>query len=361
MLRCLNRVYGAIGRGKKIDKSLGCYTLEAQKSGTVRIFGTDLEVSILTRTPAKVEEVGTKLVNARFLHDAVKSLPQDQMVSFAMAGSMLELKCGKISFKFPTFDVGEDNVSRSIEGIKTSQIGRDVLRTMIDQTLYASCSDDTRPNLHGICFEPTGTGGLRLIATDAHRLAVVEGPTGGVPTAFEPFTVPQKGCGEIRKLLTDDEKIEMGFDDRRIVIRSGEKTIMTCQLVEGKFPDWNQVIPKTTNKFATVNRKAIIVALGRLKMFLDKREKGTSVELNGSDSMTFRSQNTNLGEGQEEVPCTYEGEKLTIGFSGAYLLEACSSFSGENLKLSFLDAVSPGVITDPKKENMRAIVMPMRI
>ncbi len=361
LLQCLDRVYGAISKGNKIDKALGCYTIEAQESGSLRIYGTDLEVSILTWTQAKIDEAATKLVNARLFHDAIKSLPKDKDVSFVMSGTMLALKCEKISFKFPTFTAGHGSIPEKIEGIETKQIDRGVMRDLIDRTLYAASQDDTRPNLAGVCFEPGAPGELRLIATDGHRLAVAEGQVGGVPQDFKPFLVPHKGCGEIRKLLAGTDEAEFGFDDKRIVIHSGDHTIMTCQLVESQFPEWKEVLPKITNKTATLDRQAVVEALGRLRMFSTKGTTGTKIELNGNASVVLKSNNPDLGSGEEEIPCEYEGDKLTIGFNGIYLFDACSSFDSEKIKLELSDANSPGVITDPENQNVKAVIMPMRI
>lgn len=361
LLTCLDRVFGAIGKGKKIDQALGCYAVEAQSSGTVRIYGTDLEVSILTWTAAKVDKPATKLVNAKLLHDAIKALPQDKEVTFKMDGTMLSLKCEKISYKFPTLEAGGDSIPKKLDGLETKQVGRDILQDLIDRTLYASSKDDTRPNLHGVCFEPTGKGGLRLIATDGHRLALAEGQVGGVPKDFTAFSVPQKGCAEIRKLLAGSSKTEIGFDDKQILIKSADHTIMTCRLVDGKFPDWTQVVPKKTDKTAIINRQAFIESLSRLRMFLNKGTPGTAIELNGNAAMMLKSTNPELGSGEEEIPCEYDGEKLTIGFSGAYLLDACTSFDCEKLKLELSDKLSPCVITDPDKPDFKAVIMPMRI
>ncbi len=360
LLRVLDTAFGAVKTSKKaIDATLACFTLEAKKGGTLRVYGTDLEVAILTWTDAHVAQEGSKLIQAKFLHDVAKALPRDGIVKVAPKKNQLELKCGKIRFAFGTIDPSWENIPKTIEEIETRQIGREMLRSMLDQTMYAASTDDTRVNLAGVHFTNDGTGKLRLVATDGHRLALTQGPVGFGTDNFQSVTVPIKGCTEIRKLLGEDNRAEIGFDDKRIVLRSGTNTILTCQLVEHGYPNYEQVIPKDGGQSLKVDRAMMVDALSRLKLLQDK-STATVLSLSGS-TLTLETQTADKGQGQEDLDVEYEGEDLRIGFNGIYLSDVCRAFECEHLEIKLIDPLSPGVIVDPTNPDLKAVIMPMRI
>ncbi len=366
LLKVCDHAIGAVKSREITGAHLECFTIEAKEDGTRCLFGTNNEMSILAWTSATVKTPGTTLVKAKIFRNAIRSLSSDSEVMVkadrGKTSAKVSIKSGRVSFGLQT-TTSQDPIPKPDE-IETKEIGRELLRDLIDQTLYACASDQTRVNLCGIRFEPSGAGGLRLIATDGHRLASAEAKTGAFPEDFPGFTVPAKACSEIRKLLGEDETIEIGFDERRIVIRSSGNTVLTCQLISAEYPDYRQVVPEDSDGKLIVDRKSIIEALNRLKM-LKSKTSGMALELNGTGAMVIRTMDPDVGEGSEQISVEWSttGEaKLKIAFNHGYLIDACATFVGEKLQFGLKDPLSPGVITDPSQgENQKAVVMPMRM
>ena len=365
LLKVCERVLGAVKTRDKVSPLLECFTVEALEDGTIRLFGTNNQISMLGWTNGTVKTTGFTMVKGKVLRNAVKSLPSADDVTIKLKKNTLLIQSGKISFELQKIDASTNQIP-NLDNIdlSTEQIGHDLLRELIDRTIYACSTEETRYNLCGIFFEPTGTGGLRLVATDGHRLAVAEAQTGGVPQKFNGFIVPRKACAEIRKMLMGKDKIELGFDDKRIVVKSEANTILTCQLIDGKFPDYQQVVPSGSSGTLIVERKCMADALMRLKMINAKGFSGMAFELDATDVMTVRANDPELGEGSEELAVEWSTTtkgSLKIGFNHAYLIDACAVFDGEKLRIELTDALGPASISDPERQNQKAVIMPMRI
>ncbi len=236
----------------------------------------------------------------------------------------------------------------------------ETLSQMLDLTSFAISTDETRASLNGILIEGTDDGRLRVVATDGHRLAMVDRPVDGA-TSGSGAIVPRKAVVEFRKIL------ESGEDDIDLIIGEGVAYVirgpveMSMRLIEGEFPDYNQVVPKKSTKVAKVDAASLLAGLRRVSIVSSERTKGVKFELS-KGKMELSTINPDVGEGSEDVEVDYGGSTVSVGFNARYLIDLLSVLSGETeVQVGLNDEVSPGVISIADEPQYRYIVMPMRL
>jgi DNA polymerase-3 subunit beta len=291
----------------------------------------------------------------------VRSLPEQTVTLKQAANQWVEITCGKVKYRvvgmaaesFPTLPKFEDVPFFTIEP-KT-------FREMIDKTLYAVSTDETRYNLTGVfCEAMPGSAGLRMVATDGHRLALIERPTPEAPAMKEGMIIPRKGLIELRKLLDDGEgTARLGFVENSAVFEKGGSTL-TMRLVDGKFPDYQQVIPAASSRRVKVGRAQLHEALKRTSVLSADKASGVRVDLT-TNMLALTANNPDRGEAREEIDVEYEGEPLKIGFNFRYLLDVLGVLTDERVVLELTDELSPGVIRGEGSEGYNSVIMPMRI
>jgi DNA polymerase-3 subunit beta len=239
------------------------------------------------------------------------------------------------------------------------------LLEMIEKTQFAISADETRHNLNGVFFE-TGEGDVRMVATDGHRLSLVQRRLDGQFNLKRGVIVPRKGLLELRRLLSEDQTgtCELGFTETSGVFRRGDVT-MVMRLIDGIFPDYQQVIPKEADRTITVDRPRLLDTLKRMSLLSsDRSTNAVRFELQ-EGSLKVTSQNPDLGDAKEEIPVSYKGQPLQIGFNARYLMDVLQVVDTEQMKVELCDELSPGVLKpagDPGAgARYTAVIMPMRI
>jgi len=229
--------------------------------------------------------------------------------------------------------------------------------------MYAASVDETRYNLNGVYFEVLGDSGeIRLVATDGHRLALVDHEIEGDASALASgVIIPRKGLGELKRLVdeADAEEIELAFANNSGLARRGDVTLV-MRLIEGEFPNYNQVIPKDLTRHLILPTDVLVQALRRVALLSSERSRAVKIELT-EGQLVISSSNPDLGDAREELDVDYAGDALTVGFNARYLQDAIGAIQSKEIRLSFQDDLSPARVTPPTDEKTLAVVMPMRI
>ena len=330
----------------------------------IALTATDMEVGLRGLVPATVKKKGSVTLNARKLYEIAREVTAEEVVLKAPQAGWVDVLAGRSKFKivsleakdFPQLPLGTD-----VPQGATIRIATGTLREMIDRTLFAVSSDETRFNLSGVFVTNGDDGTLRMVATDGHRLALVDRQ---LPEARieRGVIMPRKGLVEARKLLdeTDDPEIVMVISpkDVRLVMPS---VSFFMRLIEGEFPDYRQVIPGSPRAQARANCKDLLAALRRISLLASERSRGVKLHLE-KGRLELSASNPDQGEATEDIEVSYNGEPLTIGFNARYLIDVLQVHAeGDVIELAFTDEVGPGVLRGSQDADYTYVVMPMRL
>ncbi len=331
-------------------------------SGGLRLYATDYDVGLTRQLPATVEDQGSAALPARMLYDIVKKSQGDTIRIEIDDNHQGELKTGTRSkYKLMGMDPGDFPEPTEVAEEPAMTVDRDLFRVWINKTLFAASTDESRVSLAGVFLESFEGSNLRLVATDTHRLALVEVP--GIEA--EPV-LPEDGIILPRRALQELQRICVGDGDVTISVQAPyvrvawDDTVFVFRTVEGRFPTYRTVIPESTSKVVIVDRSAFIQAIDRVSLVVTDRFKCVTLHFY-PDSLTLTARNPEMGEGEEQIDCSYDGEELNIGFNAQYLQEALSQVTTDNVELRLIDDVSPTLVYGEGDESYLNVIMPMRI
>ena len=361
-VRALARVQGVVDKRHALAM-LTNVLIEADER-SVSVVATDLEVSLRQTTPAKVKKAGRVATSARTLFEIVREASSDEITLKALDNQWLEVVYGKSKFKLTGVDPEEhpgmpQTTANGSKGGSIDIASAD-LAEMVRKTVFAVSSDDTRSNLSGV-FLTKGTkkSTLRMVATDGHRLAVIDRSVGGAGLP-EGSILPRKGLSELGKLLGESaDKVTLSIAGSECVASIGD-SVLSMRLVEGKFPDYQKVIPEEPSRVVRVQRDALLQPLRRVSIMSSERAR--SVRLNvDRERLEISASNPDMGEATEEVPVDYRGEKLEVGFNAKYLIDVLAVLpEGSDVEIGLSDELSPGVVR-AGDAGYTYVVMPLRI
>jgi len=330
-------------------------------SGRINVMATDLEVFIKDSVEAEVTEDGDITVNARKLFEIVKELPGEEISVSAGDDDKMTVKAAKARFNimglpmkdFPVFpEVAEEDLE-TIEG--------ETLREMIDKTSFAVSTDETRYNINGFLLERDDKV-LRMVATDGHRLALIEKEdVKGISGADKHgVLLPRKGVMEFRRLLEEKEgEFKLGITEKSAVMKRDETVIIT-RLLEGEFPDYGKVIPKGNDKLVKAGRSSLIGSLKRVSILSTDKVKGVKFEFSPS-RLVVSSSSPEIGEATEDLEVDYQGEEIEISFNARYLIDMLEAVDEEEITIRMKDSLLPGVVQPVGSKGYTYVIMPMRL
>jgi DNA polymerase III subunit beta len=331
----------------------------------VLLTATDLEVGIRKVCEGKVAKPGSITVGARKLYEIVRELPADEVSIKSGEGGWVEIAGGRSRYRMVSMDPKEfpgipAGAPAAKKGGVSMRLASAMLAEMIERTLFAVSSDETRLSLGGVYIESADKNLVRMVATDGHRLSLIEREVPGVD--LKPGVIlPRKGLVEAKRLLEGDGG-EITFSiagNLARMERSGVELFM--RLIEGEFPDYRQVIPKESKRRVRVDREAFFGALRRVSILSSERSRGVKVHLTNG-LLEVITANPDVGEAMEEVEVDYGGEEFTIGFNARYLLDVLSLAGVTGfVELALTDEVSPGKIRLEEDDGYTYVVMPMRL
>lgn len=360
LVKALQRVQGIVEK-KTTMPILANALIKAKGKDRITVSATDLEIGLTGDYEAKVGKTGALSLGAKALYDIVRSLPEETVTLKQQANQWVEIACGKVKYRVVGMAAESFPTLPSFEQVPFFAVEPRAFREMIEKTLYAVSTDETRYNLTGVfCEAVAGSAGLRMVATDGHRLSVIERPTPEPPAMKEGVIIPRKGLIELRKLLDDGaDTARLGFVENSAVFEKGGLTL-TMRLVDGRFPDYQQVIPHASSRRVRLARQAFLDALKRTSLLSHDKAQGVRLELS-EGALALTAQNPDLGEAREELEVEYSGEPLKIGFNFRYLVDVLAVLTEERVEFELTDELSPGVMRGVGGEGYRAVVMPMRI
>ena len=335
--------------------------IEAQ-DGAVHLAATDLEVGARVTVPATVIRPGALTLGARKLLELVRELPPEPIVLALQPNGWVQLTCGTATFRlvglpaeeYPPLDTGRAEGWLAVDGAR--------LRAMIARTSFAMSQDESRPFLNGLYLVVKGRD-LRLVATDGHRLALARQD---VETEAElAGIVPRKAVQEMGRVLaggsggTGGESAAIAVRENQFFLRT-PGFILASKLVEGQFPNYEQVLPKAHPRRLSVAREPLAAGLRRVSVVADDRTRPVRLTA-APGTLRLVASSQELGEAEEVLPAEFSGEELTIGFNARYLLDVLSPMEDERVLVDLKDGLSPGVFRGAADDAHLCVIMPMRI
>ncbi|MCF8061069.1 MAG: DNA polymerase III subunit beta [Deltaproteobacteria bacterium] len=362
-------LYKAVSRVQSIIEKrsnmpiLSAVLLSAEGSGIV-LSATDLEISFQQKLPAEVLDPGSLAISGRKLFEIVKESKGSTIYIKEKENHWAFISDDRAKFNMACLSPDEYPMFVEPEDVSFVDIDGSVLREMISKTIYAVTMEDAGFKLSGIYTEKVVQGGksfLRLVATDGHRLSMIDKEVANIEdlTLDGGVMIPKKGMNEIAKLASDDEGVQIGFRQNNCVARKGDSLIVV-RLLESKFPDYNAVIPKKAGHTIRIALDDLLDGMRKMTILSDESYRGVKIKL-GEDTMELVSINPDIGDVQESLAVDYKGEKLEMGFNARYFIDILQAMESEEVTLGFMDGSSPCLVTGEGDVGFLGLIMPMRL
>jgi DNA polymerase III subunit beta len=364
LLKGLSRTQSIVEK-KNTIKILSNVLLKLSE-GRLSIEATDLDVGIRGSYDAEVISEGGVTVDARTLFEVVKQIPEGTSIHCKQKeNNWVELLAVRSVFNLVGLAMEDYPEVPSFKGDEQWKMEPDTLKDMIDKTIFSVSHEDMRYNLSGVFVEAVDEGKgkkLRMVATDGHRLSLVDTDLdGSFPlTGGEGVIAPRKGLMELRKLLDEGkDPVGMKLEENSLMVkRDGINLVM--RLVDGTFPDYKQVIPKSSDKELVFNTGELVRTLRRVSVVSTDRTKMVKFHIS-ANLVEVSSESPEMGTAKEEINVKYTGDDLDIGFNANYLLDILNVVEEEEVKIMLLDESSPGEVRPLDDKGYFFIIMPMKI
>jgi DNA polymerase-3 subunit beta len=357
LLKPVQAVIGVVERRQTMP-ILSNVLVNVTKDG-LAVTATDLEVELVARAELSAEDTGEVTVPGRKLLDILRALPDGARLDVKLEREKLVIKSGKSRFTLSTLPAREFPSVEDIQVQRRFTVAQKVLRHLVERTAFSMAQQDVRYYLNGLLLEMNESR-LRTVATDGHRLALADANGLGEVGNAHQVIVPRKGVLELQRLLEDSDaegKVEVGTNHVRVELPTLR---FTSKLIDGRFPDYERVLPRTGDKEVVADRLVLKDALGRASILSNEKYRGIRLNL-ASGTLKILAHNPEQEEAEEEIEVKYAGAELEIGFNVSYLLEALNAVQGEEVQLSLTDSNSSCLIQVPGKPEARYVVMPMRL
>ena len=356
LIKPLNLVAGVVERRQTLPILSNVFmSLEA---GQLSLTGTDLEVELVGRVPVDGDcEDGEITVPARKLVDICKSLPDGSTIEFSVSSGKAMVKAGRSRFTLSTLPASEFPSVDEQGGDLSLEIPQAVLKRLIERTSFAMAQQDVRYYLNGMLLE-LKAGRLRMVATDGHRLALCTADD-AVSVGDASVIVPRKGILELSRLLDADDTLRLVIGSNHIRAVNKQFTF-TSKLVDGKFPEYERVLPKSADKTVIGERLELRQAFTRTAILSNEKYRGVRLKLS-EDTLDITANNPEQEQAEEVVAVEYQGDELEVGFNVSYLLDVLSVLDGEKIRLSLSDSASSALLEEAEEGDSLYVVMPMRL
>lgn len=337
---------------------LSHFLLDAGKKATY-IVATDLQIAIKEPLGAKVQNEGKLCVPARKLFEIVREAEGDITIE-SEDEQWIKVSFGKSRFRLACLAAAEFPAWPGVESAEEIKFGIESLSDMIEKTIYAAGETDTRYTLNGLLFHlKPGDDNITVVGTDGHRLALLVKSLGAKVKDEKKVIVPRKAAAELRKFFGGSEEVSAVIGKNHLLFRIGDVQFLV-RLIEGTYPNYEQVVPVSNEKKIGINREDLLRALRRVSIMSRERSNAVKVDLS-TGALAVSSSNPDLGEARDEVSVDYKGEDISLGFNARYLMDALGAMSGERVVFCLQDPLSPTLLIQEGKEDYKCVVMPMRI
>ncbi len=328
----------------------------------IELEATDLEVGLRCKTSGNIQDKGSITVNARKMFDLVRSLPEMELQLETLEDKNLQITGENVQYRIPILPASEYPGIPETDLSQTAKIPAKLIKTAIAKTIIASAIDDTRYTLNGI-FVQIKKEGSTFVATDAHRLSVYnfDDKIENLNEDVE-FILPRKGAQELMDLIKeagDDDKLDFKMDGNNLFFKFKDR-LLVSRMIEGKYPQYEKVIPKDNDKKIKFNREEILRILGRVDLVASEKSHAVIFELENS-TIKFRSSSPEFGEGEEKVKIDYSGDDFKIAFNARYLIDFLNNTEVENVIFNLKDDKTAGLFQDEKSDNHKYVVSPIKL
>ncbi|MEN8709171.1 MAG: DNA polymerase III subunit beta [Paracoccaceae bacterium] len=337
--------------------------IEAE-GANVEFRATDLDIEVVDKVAAMVEQAGSTTVNAVMLHDIVRKLPDGAQVTLSedKDSGRLSIAAGRSHFALATLPREDFPIMASSEYETEFTTQAVVLRRLFDKSKFAISNEETRYYLNGVYMHVSDSDGgqvLRCVATDGHRLARIDADLPAGASGMAGVIVPRKTVGELRKLLeSDDVEISVSVSETKVRFATDAITL-TSKVIDGTFPDYTRVIPQDNTKRLEVDAAEFAKAVDRVATVSSERSRAVKLSLD-EDRLVLRVNAPDSGNAEEELAVAYGDEALEVGFNAKYLLEIASQVDRENAVFFFNTSADPALMREGNDTSAVYVVMPMR-
>ena len=327
--------------------------------GQLSLTGTDLEVEMVARQAVDDAQDGETTIPARKLFDIVRALPDGSKVTVSQTGDKVTVQAGRSRFTLASLPARDFPSVDEVEATERVRVPEAALKELIERTAFAMAQQDVRYYLNGLLFDLRDKG-LRCVATDGHRLALCEAALDGGANTKRQIIVPRKGVTELQRLLEgSDRELELEVGRSHIRVKRDDVTF-TSKLIDGRFPDYEAVIPIGADREVKIDREVLRAALQRAAILSNEKYRGVRVEVSPGQ-LKISAHNPEQEEAQEEVEADTKVDNLAIGFNVNYLLDALTALRDEFVVLQLRDSNSSALVREAGSERCRHVVMPLRL
>jgi DNA polymerase-3 subunit beta len=357
LLKPLQAVSGIVERRHTLP--ILANVLLEQRSGKLHVTATDLEMQITALADLEGKDGQATTVGARKLQDLLRALPDDAQINLDATGSKMTVRAGRSRFNLQTLAATDyPRISVGQEPLQSLTLAQRDFRSLLRLAEFAMAQQDIRYYLNGMLLV-VDNGSLQAVATDGHRLSWASLAIAGDFTRAE-VILPRKTVLELAKLLEDSDTpvtIDILANQARFRFANVE---LVSKVVDGKFPDFNRVIPTGHGKRVELDRVTLLSALQRAAILSNEKFRGVRLVL-ADGQLRIICTNSEQEEAEEELPVEYAGETLDIGFNITYLLDVLSNIGSDTVHIAFGDSNSSALVTLPGRDDYKYVVMPMRI
>ncbi|MDH3218484.1 MAG: DNA polymerase III subunit beta [Gammaproteobacteria bacterium] len=357
MLAPLQQVIGAVERRQTLP-ILGNVLLKSS-GGDLSLTATDLEIEMVAGVSANANEEFQTTIPARKLLDICKALPEGSEITFSIDDNRVSLTSARSRFALASLPARDFPGLDEIEEKQSFSISQNTFKELFDKTSFAMAQQDVRYYLNGILME-LSPGKIKLVATDGHRLALSESEIDTGVDEDKQIIIPRKAVLELSRLLdSSDEKAKCILSQNHFRLETG-KLVFTTKLIDGKFPDYQRVIPVDGNKVMEVERELLKQSMSRIAILSNEKYRGIRLSLS-SGNLSIQANNPDQEEAEEELQVDYKEAEMEIGFNVTYLIDVLNVLNSEKVQIKLKDANSSAIISDSKDKSSLYVVMPMRL
>lgn len=357
LLKPLQQIIGAVERRQTMP-ALSNLLIRATDQ-KLTLTATDLEVELVANLDMDIEDHGTTTIPARKLLDICRSLPDQSKIAINSSNEKIKVSSGRSRFSLATLPAEDFPTIDDLELDQNIRIKEGEFRSLIEKTAFAMAQQDVRYYLNGLLLE-VDAGQIRSVATDGHRLALSELDHKSDIDGSRQIILPRKGVQELLRLLTQDDNeitVAIGKNHLRVNLANLQ---FTSKLIDGRFPEYQRVLPEESDNRATIDKTALKQALSRASILSNEKYKGIRLIID-DNTMVIQAHNPEHEEAEDEIEIKYSGDRLEVGFNVVYLIDVLNALETEQVEIIIQDANSSALIVSPDSQASRYVVMPMRL
>ena len=357
LLQPISQVIGVVERRQTLPV-LANFLISAQ-GNRLSITGTDMEVELIASVQADIQSEGDITVPARKLVDIVRKLPEGVNINVVLEGDKLMVSSGRGRYTLSTLPATEFPATDQVETLESVKIQEIELKKLIEKTSFSMANQDVRYYLNGLLFE-FHDGTLTTVATDGHRLAVCDLDSDLGVAQDRQMIIPRKGVLELSRMLSDSKDlVDLALGKNHVRLVKGNM-VFTSKLIDGRFPDYQAVIPKGTDRHIKIQRSGFMLALQRASILSNEKYKGVRLEAK-DNSVKIVAHNPQHEEAIEELEAELNFDHVAIGFNVTYLLDALNAIEGDSVVMALKDANSSCLISSEAGGRDKHVVMPLKL